>query len=251
MRILFFGDVVGKSGRQAIQKYLNKLRDELSADVVVVNGENSAGGLGINRKSIEELLDAGANVITTGNHAFHWKEWKESLGQLPHGPLSCKLSWLLERSHYTTSSGLTVMNIQGRVFMECIDNPFLAADRLLEVVPKDTFKLVDFHAEATSEKLAMGYYLDGRVHAVVGTHTHIQTADDRLLHNGTLYINDVGMTGPYDDSILGMHQDAVISKFLNNRPARYEIACGRSTVNAVLIEINKVNRDIKRLSLIE
>jgi len=251
MRILFFGDVVGKSGRQAIQKYLKKLRDELSADVVVVNGENSAGGLGINRKSIEELLDAGANVITTGNHAFHWKEWKEVFDNYPMVLFPANYPGLLERSHYTTSSGLTVMNIQGRVFMECIDNPFLAANRLLEVVPKDTFKLLDFHAEATSEKLAMGYYLDGRVHAVVGTHTHIQTADERLLPNGTLYITDVGMTGPYDDSILGMHKDAVISKFLNNRPARYEVASGRCTVNAVLIEINKENRDIKRLSFIE
>ncbi|HRC95628.1 MAG TPA: YmdB family metallophosphoesterase, partial [Coprothermobacter proteolyticus] len=119
MRILFFGDVVGKSGRQAIQKYLKKLRDELSADVVVVNGENSAGGLGINRKSIEELLDAGANVITTGNHAFHWKEWKEVFDNYPMVLFPANYPGLLERSHYTKSSGLTVMNIQGRVFMEC------------------------------------------------------------------------------------------------------------------------------------
>ncbi len=250
MRILFFGDVVGKSGRQATQKYLKRLKDEMSADVVVVNGENSAGGLGINRKSIEEILDAGANVITTGNHAFHWKEWKEVFDNYPMVLFPANYPGLLERSYYTID-GLTVMNLQGRVFMDCIDNPFSAVDKLLEIIPRDTLKLVDFHAEATSEKLAMGYYLDGRVDAVVGTHTHIQTADERCLPNGTLYITDVGMTGPYDDSILGMQKDAVISKFLNNRPVRYEVAEGRSIVSAVLINLDKDNRSIRRLSVIE
>lgn len=250
MKILFFGDVVGRSGRQALSRHVQDLKTSLNADVVVANGENSAGGLGINRKAVEEILNCGVDVITTGNHAFHWKEWKDVYENYPMVVFPANYPDMQDRSCYSVK-GLTVINLQGRVFMDCIDNPFSSVKNVLRRLDKETIKLVDFHAEATSEKIAMGYFLDGRVDAVVGTHTHVQTADEKMLPNGTLYISDVGMTGPYDNSVLGMDKEAVIGKFLNNRPVRYELAKGRNIINGVFINISDTERSITRISFLE
>jgi metallophosphoesterase (TIGR00282 family) len=249
MKILFFGDVVGKEGRKALRNNASLLKSEFNADVLVANGENSAGGLGINVKSVQEMLDCGIDVITTGNHAFHWKEWRDVMRDFPMVLFPANYPGMMEHSFYSVK-GVTVLNIQGRVFMDCIDNPFNVVDQVLAVIDSKNIKFVDFHAEATSEKIAMGYYLDGRVDVVVGTHTHVQTADEHVLPNGTVYITDVGMTGPFDNSVLGMDKNAVISKFVTNLPARYEVARGRSIVNAVLVTVDEENRSIDRISFL-
>ncbi|NPV88728.1 YmdB family metallophosphoesterase [Coprothermobacteraceae bacterium] len=248
MRILFFGDVVGEPGRKAVRILTSKWRVEYQVDLVVANGENSAGGLGINRKAVEELLDAGVDVITTGNHAFHWKEWEEVYRDYPMVLFPANYPGMLERSYYI-KDGVAVVSLQGRVFMDCIDNPFPAIDRVLEELSAARWRIVDFHAEATSEKLAMAYYLDGRVDAVLGTHTHVQTADERVFPQGTLYITDVGMTGPIENSILGMDKDTVIPTFITNRPMRFRIASGPVLVNAVLVDIDR-DRSITRINYV-
>lgn len=240
-RILFVGDVVGHPGREAVNAILPQLKSEFQPDLTVVNGENSAAGFGLTAKLAEELMKAGADVITTGNHVFAQKEFLAELPQLErvirpanYPPDAPGRGWCV-----LTVAGqeVLVMNLMGRIFIDPIDDPFRAADAILKEHPGIRISLCDMHAEATSEKTAMGWYLDGRVSAVVGTHTHIPTADARVLPGGTAYVTDVGMVGPRDGCI-GMDKDAVLRRFLTGVPSRFVVASGIVTFNSVLVTIS-------------
>jgi len=243
MRVLMVGDVVGKSGRKATQEWLPILREEHGIDFVIVNGENTAGGIGITPDIARSfLVQSGVDVVTLGNHAFGKREIYPYLDEEPR---------LLRPANYPPGAPgqgygiypsrfgpVAVVSLQGRTFMEPVDDPFRAADTILETVHRSTrIVFIDFHAEATSEKQAFGWYVDGRASAVVGTHTHVQTADERILPGGTAYLTDVGMTGPVD-SIIGMRRDIVIPKFVSLLPARFEVAEGESQLCAVLIDVD-------------
>ena len=220
---------------------LADLVSQRQIDLVIANGENAASGFGITPRLAEELLGLGIDVLTGGNHSW---DRKEILEYMPHEPRLLRPANFPEGNPGSgvftgmAKNGVryAVINLQGRVFLPAIDDPFRKADELLKTVPADTaFVLVDMHAETTSEKIAMGWYLDGRVTAVVGTHTHVATADERVLPEGTAYITDVGMTGPHD-GVIGMDRKGVIKKFLDGLPARFEVAQGDIQMNAVLIE---------------
>lgn len=251
------GDVHGKPGRRAVARRVPVLRKELGVDFVVANAENSAGGVGLTPQTAAELFEAGVDALTGGNHTWAKREAYELLDSDPrvvrpanyppgvpgHG------STVLHKG----TLALAVLNLQGRVFMEPLDDPFRVAraevERLRELTP---FVLVDFHAEATSEKLAMGYYLDGLVTVVVGTHTHVQTADERVLPGGTAYITDVGMTGPRD-GVIGVDREAILQRFLTQLPVRFEVAGGAVQFNAVLVEADTSGRatSIRRIQEVE
>jgi 2',3'-cyclic-nucleotide 2'-phosphodiesterase len=240
-RLLFVADVVGHPGREAVKAILPDLKRELDPHLTVVNGENSAAGFGLTAKLAAELMAAGADVITTGNHVFAQKEFVAELPGLErvirpanYPPDAPGKGWCV-----VDASGhkALVMNLMGRVFVESLDDPFRAADAILAAHPGIRIVLCDMHAEATSEKTAMGWYLNGRVSAVVGTHTHIPTADARVLPGGTAYVTDVGMVGPRDGCI-GMDKDVVLKRFLTGVPARFVVASGIVTFNSVLITIS-------------
>jgi metallophosphoesterase (TIGR00282 family) len=241
MRVLFIGDIVGSPGRHIVRERLADLVEHRQIDLVIANGENSASGFGITPKIVEELLGLGIEVITGGNHSW---DRKEILEYMPHQPR------LLRPANFAAAnpgSGLyvgeskkgvkfAVLNVQGRVFLTSNDDPFKRADEELAKIPPDVaFVLADMHAETTSEKIAFGWYLDGRVTAVVGTHTHVATADEHVLPKGTAYITDVGMSGPHA-GVIGMDRVAIIRKFLDGLPTRFEVAAGDIQMNAVLIE---------------
>ncbi len=241
MRTLFIGDIVGSPGRHIVHERLADIVEHRHIDLIIANGENSASGFGITPKIVEELLGLGIEVITGGNHSW---DRKEILDYMPHQPR------LLRPANFVAAnpgSGLyvgeskkgvkfAVLNLQGRIFLAANDDPFKRADEELAKIPSDVaFVLVDMHAETTSEKIALGWYLDGRVTAVVGTHTHVATADERVLPKGTAYITDVGMTGPHD-GVIGMDRDVIIKKFLDGLPARFDVATGDVQMNAVLVE---------------
>ena len=243
MRILFIGDIVGSPGRRIVADRLADIVAQQQVDLVIANCENSASGFGITPRLAEELLATGIEVLSGGNHIF---DRKEILDYFAHQPR------LLRPANYpegTPGSGLfigtakngvpfAVLNLQGRVFMTALDCPFRVADRELARIPPEVkIVLVDMHAEATSEKQAMGWYLDGRVTAVIGTHTHVVTADDQLLPRGTAYITDVGMTGPHD-SVIGMQKDAILKRFLDALPARFEVSERDVRMNAVLLDVD-------------
>jgi metallophosphoesterase (TIGR00282 family) len=240
-RILFVADVVGHPGRDAVKAILPGLKKELHPNLTIVNGENAAGGFGLTAKIVAELKGSGADVITTGNHVFAQKEFVPELPQLervlrpanypPAAP--GKGSCVVE----TGGRQALVMNLMGRVFMDSLDDPFRTADAILADNPGIDIVFCDMHAEATSEKTAMGWYLDGRASAVVGTHTHIPTADARVLPNGTAYVTDVGMVGPRDGCI-GMDKDVVLQRFLTGVPNRFVVASGPVTFNSVLVTIS-------------
>ncbi|MBQ9615040.1 MAG: TIGR00282 family metallophosphoesterase [Selenomonadaceae bacterium] len=245
MKIMLTGDVVGRPGRRAFQKYTPKLRQERQIDVVVVNGENSAGGKGITRKSLDELYHGGADIVTSGNHVWDKKDVLEFIDREP---------FLVRPANYPEgapgkgsciypfrSKNIGVMNLSGRTFMPVLDCPFQKAEELLrELTPVCDVLILDFHAEATSEKMAMGWYLDGRVNCIVGTHTHIQTADERILPGGTAYITDLGMVGAWN-SVLGVCTDIVIDKFTKALPVRFDLANGPNVYSAVILEIDDVS----------
>jgi len=244
MRILFLGDIVGSPGRQIVRDRLADIVAQRQIDLVIANGENSASGFGITPRLAEELLNLGIAVISGGNHSW---DRKEILEFLPHEPRLLRPANFPEGNPGsglyvgTAKNGVkfAVLNLQGRVFMTPIDDPFRKADTELARIPPDVaFVLVDMHAETTSEKLAMGWYLDGRVSAVVGTHTHVATADEHVFPEGTAYITDVGMTGPHG-GVIGMDRNAIIAKFLNGLPARFEVASGGVQMNCVLIETDE------------
>lgn len=244
MKILFIGDIVGRPGRQALEKHLGRLVDTCMVDLVIANGENAAGGFGLTMDVAQELYSQGVQVITSGNHIWDKKEGLEHLlsdrrvlrpANYPEGApgTGCAV--------YTTAGGsrVGVINLEGRVFMANLECPFRVADRLIDELRTATSViLVDFHAEATSEKIALAHYLCGRVSAVVGTHTHVQTADERILSGGTAFITDVGMTGSRD-SVIGIRKDIAIEKFLRQLPMRFELAKKEPVFNAVLLEIDE------------
>jgi metallophosphoesterase (TIGR00282 family) len=257
MKILFIGDIVGKPGRRAVKEGLPDLVNKLKIDFVIANAENAAGGFGVTQSVGEELLSLGIHVLTSGNHIWDKKEAVTYI---------TKENRLLRPANYPpdvpgfgsivmkTSSGdkIAVLNLSGRVFMAQMDCPFRTAKREIEELRKQTgLIVVDFHAEATSEKSAMGWFLDGEVSAVIGTHTHVQTADEMILPKGTAFITDVGMSGP-KDSIIGVNKEQIIHKFLTQIPARFETAKGESLLSCVVLEINSrtgSSTSIQRLQL--
>ncbi len=226
MNILFVGDVVGSMGREMVKEYLPKLKNHFRPHITIVNGENSAGGRGITESIYKQLLEAGANAVTLGNHAWDNKaifdfvdtaKYMIRPANFPEAPGSGMVFLRLNDLE------VAVINLQGRTFMPPLDCPFKKAEELIEIAKARTnIIFVDFHAEATSEKQAMGWFLDGKATAVIGTHTHVQTADERILPAGTAYLTDVGMTGPYDE-ILGMDKHAVLYRFQTSLPARFEV----------------------------
>ena len=240
-RILFVADVVGHPGREAVKAILPGLKQELHPNLTIVNGENAAGGFGLTAKIAAELKASGADVVTTGNHVFAQKEFVPELPNLErvlrpanYPPAAPGQGWCVVEAG---GRQVLVMNLMGRVFLDALDDPFRAADLILAAHPDVGIVFCDMHAEATSEKTAMGWYLDGRASAVVGTHTHIPTADGRVLPRGTAYITDVGMVGPRDGCI-GMDKDVVLSRFLTGVPNRFVVASGPVTFNSVLVTIN-------------
>jgi metallophosphoesterase (TIGR00282 family) len=250
LRILVIGDIIGKPGRNAVKEILPGLCDEHNIDLVVGNGENAAGGLGLTPSTAEELFDSGIDVITTGNHIWAYKEiipYLDSelaiLRPLNYPPMNPGRGYLLKNN-------VLLINLVGRVFMGHVDCPFRAMDQLLaEFEHKSTPIIVDFHAEATSEKVAMGRYLDGRVSAVLGTHTHVGTIDAHILPGGTAYVTDIGMVGPID-SVIGDDPDSVINRFLTQMPSRLSVGKGKVSFDAILVEVDKNTGkavDIKRI----
>jgi len=257
VRILFVGDIVGKPGRELVRRGLTGIVDFHRIDLVIANAENSAAGFGITREIGDQLLEWGIDVMTSGNHIWDKKEALDYIGaesrllrpaNYPAGAPG-KGSYLA-RTRDGRSVG--VVNVMGRVFMLNIDDPFAVVVREIEALKERTrIIFVDFHAEATSEKIAMGWHLDGKVTALVGTHTHVQTADERILPRGTAYLTDVGMTGPHD-SIIGVDIQAALGKFLTALPARFETATDNPRLNAVIVEADEQTgraTDIERLSL--
>lgn len=241
MRILFVGDIVGSPGRQIVRDRLADLVSQQQIDLVIANAENAASGFGITPRLADELLGNGIDVLTGGNHSWDRKEIVE---YIPHQPRLLRPANFPEgnpgRGLYVgmakNGEKYAVLNLQGRVFLPAIDDPFRKADCLLATLDRDvSVVLVDMHAETTSEKMAMGWYLDGRVTAVVGTHTHVATADEQILPEGTAFITDVGMTGPHA-GVIGMQREAIVKRFLDALPARFEVASGDVQMNGVLIE---------------
>ena len=257
MRLLFVGDVIGKPGRQALKRLLPKLVDERRTDYVIVNVENLAGGFGVTPETLAELEELPIDCLTTGNHVWDKKEVVDLFDREPR---------LLRPANYPagnpghglhlgeTASGIPVatINLEGQVFMKNVDSPFVVADRLLASLDgKAKVVFVDMHAEATSEKQAMGIYLDGRASAVVGTHTHVPTADERLLPGGTAFLTDAGRTGPYE-GVIGFRSDRVLQRFLLQTPAAFEVAKRDVRLAAALVDIDETTgraRSIERLLL--
>jgi hypothetical protein len=254
MRVLMVGDVYGEPGRAAIQTLLPRLREQYAVDLAVVNVENAAGGFGITPPMAKAFLEQGVDVMTTGNHVWDKKEIvphivKENLllrpANFPEGTPGV--------GHVTVKAGpyrVAVVNLMGRVFMSPIDCPFRKADEIVASLRRETpIILVDMHAEATSESVAMGWHLNGRVSAVVGTHRHVQTADERVLPGGTAYITDLGMTGP-TDGVIGVDREQIIQRFMTQMPIRFETAKGPAALHGVLITLDPETgraSDIQRL----
>jgi len=241
MLILVVGDVIGRPGRMVIQELLPPLRQQYRLNLVIANAENVAGGLGLTSTTAKELLNAGVDVLTSGNHIWAQKEIIPYLdGEMPIlRPLNYPPG--VPGRGYIVNSQAMVVNLIGRTFMSNFDCPFRAMDQLLvELKHKPPVIIVDFHAEATSEKMAMGRYLDGRVSAVLGTHTHVGTIDAQLLPQGTAYVTDIGMTGPID-SVIGDDTEAVIHRFLTMIPHRLSVGKGKTIFNAVLVTVDDNN----------
>lgn len=248
MRILFVGDVVGRPGRDAVAAILPKLRDELKIDLAIVNGENAAGGAGLTAEIARELRAAGADVVTTGNHVWDQRQFMNEIESLDFVLRPINLPANNPGRGSLIAKGALVVNAIGRTFMHPADDPFRAMDELLEA-GAPLVRVLDWHAEATSEKLAMGWHLDGRVTAVVGSHTHVPTADARVLPNGTALVCDTGMVGPRD-SILGMRTDVIVERFRTGMPKRFEVADGQVSFGSVLIDADDVTgkaRSIERV----
>jgi metallophosphoesterase (TIGR00282 family) len=256
IRLLFIGDIVGRPGRDLVRQGLAGLVEYHRVDFVIANAENAAAGFGITREIGDQLLDLGIDVMTSGNHIWDKKEALDYIGAEPRllRPANYPAGAPGNGSYLARTRGgvsIGVINVMGRVFMLNIDDPFAVVQREIERLRDRTrIIFVDFHAEATSEKIAMGWHLDGRVTAVVGTHTHVQTADDRVLPKGTAYLTDVGMTGPHD-SIIGVEIAAALGKFLTALPAKFDTATGNPRLNAVLVDADEQTGraiEIERLS---
>ncbi len=250
MNILFVGDIFGSAGRHIVREHLPHVLDSNLVDLLVINGENAAGGFGITPSIADEIFDLGAHVITTGNHIWDKREIFEYMA-VPAGShergrrvlrpanyAAATPGFGLYEGELPTGQTYAVINLQGRVFMSSCDDPFRKADELLAQIDRQSktkVVIVDIHAEASSEKVALGWYLDGRVTAVLGTHTHIPTADERILHHGTAFQTDVGMSGPYD-SVIGVERDLVLARFLTGMPGKFEPAKANPKMCAALIE---------------
>jgi metallophosphoesterase (TIGR00282 family) len=242
VRVLMVGDVIGSPGRQAVAALLPRLRAELGVQLVIANGENSAGGRGLTRQTVEEMLSVGVDVVTSGNHVWAQREAETYLEQPT--PVLRPLNYppgVPGRGALTLTVGPTqvrVINLMGSVHLADIDNPFRAIDQFLHETPRCPVTVVDFHAEVTSEKVAMGWHLDGRVSAVLGTHTHVPTADARLLPAGTAVVTDVGMVGPVN-SVIGSSVEPVLRRFLTQMPTRLSVPGGPVAFNAVLVTVDE------------
>jgi metallophosphoesterase (TIGR00282 family) len=256
VRILFIGDIVGRPGRELVRQGLQAIVEHHQIDLVIANAENSAAGFGITREIGDQLLEWGVDVMTSGNHIWDKKEALDYIGAEPrllrpaNYPAGAPGNGsYLARTRDGRSAG--VVNVMGRVFMLNIDDPFAVVLREIDALKQRTrIVFVDFHAEATSEKIAMGWHLDGRVTAMVGTHTHVQTADERILPKGTAYLTDVGMTGPHD-SVIGVEIAAALGRFLTALPQKFETATGNPRLNAVIVDGDELTgraRSIERLS---
>lgn len=254
MKFLFIGDTIGKTGRRAVSALLPKLRKELDIDFVILNGENLAHGNGINQKVFEEMIQTGVDVITSGNHTFDKKEVLPLLENQPNLLRPANLPPMATGRGYgvyqKSDKKILVINLMGRVFMGgALDCPFRTFDDIYQKHKDDVdYIIVDFHGEATSEKQAFGYYVDGRATAVFGTHTHVQTADERFLPQGTAFITDIGMTGAYD-SVIGVRKEEIIQKFITGMPKKYEPAEGRFIFTALYLDAE--NKMLKRLNILE
>jgi len=239
MKVLAIGDIVGRPGRRAVNRYVRDLRRERGIDLVIANGENAAGGFGLSVVVARELLSFGVDVITSGNHIWAQRDIIPYLDE--DVPVLRPLNYppgVPGRGYLMTDKAL-VVSLIGRTFMNPFDCPFRKMDSLLEeLTPRPTVIIVDFHAEATSEKVAMGRYLDGRVSAVLGTHTHVGTIDTKILRHGTAYVTDIGMTGP-EDSIIGDDPEGVLQRFLTQMPHRLSVGRGRPVLNAVMVEVDE------------
>ncbi|MHC4873371.1 MAG: TIGR00282 family metallophosphoesterase [Planctomycetota bacterium] len=255
-KILVLGDIVGRPGRKIIQQLLADFRIENNIDFVIANGENIAAGSGITPKLLKGILTAGVDVVTTGDHVY---KNKDVMSCIDNDNLLRPLNYVEEAAgrgcgiyKFADQTDIAVINLSGRVFMDPCECPFNAAAKILEEIKNRTnIIIIDMHAEATSEKVAMGWYLDGRVSAVLGTHTHIQTADERILPGGTAYITDLGMTGPYE-SVLGRKTENVLHKFVTNMPSRFDVAADDVRLCGAVIEVDDSNghaRSIERVSL--
>ena len=243
MKILFIGDIVGEPGRRAVKRLLPKLRDQHGLDFVIANGENSAGGNGITPKMADEIFSAGVDAITSGDHLWDQKEVMELLVNEKRFVRPINYPATTPGSGFTVIQKgslplVAVLNVQGRTFMSPLENPFLVVPPVIEQLRKQTkIIFVDFHAEATSEKIAFGRMVDGTVSAVVGTHTHVQTADEQIFSGGTAYLSDAGFTGPHE-SVLGREIEPVIKRFVTNMPQRFEVAKNRVMLHGAVIQID-------------
>lgn len=258
MKVLFLGDVFGKPGREVLKAKLPVMVEENNIDFVIANGENAAGGIGITPDICKTLLNMGVDIVTSGNHIYKKNEILDYIERQPR---------LLKPANYppaTPGSGyhimsdkknnrIAVINVCGRVFIDYFDCPFRTIDKIINNIREETpVIIVDFHAEVTSEKVAMGWYLDGRVSAIVGTHTHVQTADERILPGGTAYITDVGMVGPRD-SVIGVRKENIIKRFLTMMPQKFTVSDDNYLINAVVIDINEKSgraNNITRLNMV-
>lgn len=256
MRLLVIGDVVGRPGRRAVKANVGGLKREFDLDLVIANGENAAGGNGITREVGQELFNSGVDVITMGNHVWSKKDSYDYINKevrivrpanYPPGAPGTGVNNFETRRKVKVA----VINLSGRVFLPPLDCPFRKVDEILSRVKEEARTVVvDFHAEATSEKIAMGWYLAGRVSAVFGTHTHVQTADEQILPGGTAYITDLGMTGPRD-SVIGVKKDLVIDKFISQLPVRFEVATGLFQFNGAVIDIDEETGEAKNIRRIQ
>jgi 2',3'-cyclic-nucleotide 2'-phosphodiesterase len=244
MKLLFIGDIVGKIGRTAVKSLLPSIVNKYKIDLVIANGENAAGGFGITETIVAELFNYGIHILTTGNHVWDKKEFIPQISKIdrvlrplnypPGVPGFGSLIYPLK-----SGTKVAVINLSGRVFMSAIDCPFRVGKEEVEKLRKEAeIIIIDFHAEATSEKIAFGYFMDGKVSAIIGTHTHVQTADEKILTGGTAYITDVGMTGP-SHSVIGIEVDQIIQRFLTNMPMRFETAKGEGILSGIVLEIDE------------
>jgi 2',3'-cyclic-nucleotide 2'-phosphodiesterase len=257
VKILFIGDIIGKPGREALSRELHRIVDRHMVDLIIANGENAAGGFGLTQETAQDLFKCGVHVLTSGNHIWDKKDALEYINREER---------IVRPANYpegtpgrgatiaTTPGGVKVgiLNLEGRVFMNNLDCPFRCADREIAKLKEEaSIIFVDFHAEATSEKISLAWYLDGRVSAVVGTHTHVQTADERLLNAGTAFITDAGMTGAFD-SVIGVKKEEAIQKFVTQRPSKFEIAKKDIRINAVVVEVDEksgLSKGIERINI--
>jgi metallophosphoesterase (TIGR00282 family) len=258
VKLLFIGDVIGKPGRDALSRELHRIVDRHRVDLVIANGENAAGGFGLTAETADELFKCGVHLLTSGNHIWDKKDQLEYIKREER---------VVRPANYpdgTPGRGTTIirtpggvkigiLNLEGRVFMNNLDCPFRCADREIARLKEETsIVFVDFHAEATSEKVSLGWYLDGRVCAVIGTHTHVQTADERILPAGTAYLTDAGMTGAFD-SVIGVKKEEAIMKFITQRPAKFEVAKKDIRINGVVIEVDEksgLSLSIERVNVV-